>query len=504
MKLDRILDGIAVRRSQASPGLEVTALAYDSRRVVPGSLFFAVPGFKANGHDFITQVMEKGAAATVVENWQEPHQGAPFPQIQVDDVRLAMAWAAANFYGHPSRRMDMVGVTGTNGKTTTTFLIDSILRATGRRTGLLGGIEYRLGGRSLPAARTTPESIDLQAMLAEMLSAGIGSAILEVSSHGIDLCRVARLEFDVAVFTNLTQDHLDLHGDMESYFASKRRLFTGDLDSLDDTSHTAGIRPVAVINIDDGFGRRLARELSMEGGKVISFGLDPGARVSAARVGTRAGRTDFDLVTPEGTSQVRLALPGEHNLSNALAATAAALALGVPAADAARGLSHAGGPPGRFESVAADVPFRVIIDYAHNEDGLSKTLAAAREMTGARLITVFGCPGERDRDKRPRMGEVAGALSDLAILTTDDCYGESPEEILDQTEPGLIRSGGRYLRIADRRQAIAAALDAARGGDLVVIAGKGHETRQIMAAGAMPFSDRETVLEILSAGQGGK
>lgn len=490
MRLSEVLLNVPAVRQDADPATEISGLAYDSRRVEPGFLFCAVPGFKADGHDFVAQARAKGAASVLTGRWLDE---AGLPQVETANVRRSMALAAANFHGHPSQRMKVVGVTGTNGKTTTTYLIDAILRSGRQKTGLVGGIEYRIGEESAPAARTTPESIDLQQMLAGMAQAGVEAATLEVSSHGIDLYRLAFVDFDVAVFTNLTREHLDLHGEMESYYISKRRLFT---EALEDSESESGVRrrPLAVVNLDDAYGRRLAGEL----GEALGFGLSAGADITAENVKMHGWETSFDLVTPSGAAPVTLNLPGYHNLSNALAAAAAAHALGLDPQVSARGLLSVAGVPGRFELLDVKAPFKVVIDYAHNEDGLARSLSTAAELTDHKVIVVFGCPGERDREKRPEMGRIAGSSSDLAILTTDDCYGEPPEQILDEAEPGLLASGGRYLRIPDRREAIEAALQAAGPGDTVLIAGKGHETRQIMSEGPLPFSDSLVVREIMA------
>ncbi|MHB8859533.1 MAG: UDP-N-acetylmuramoyl-L-alanyl-D-glutamate--2,6-diaminopimelate ligase [Thermoleophilia bacterium] len=508
-KLDEILRGMpGILRAEATAGVEITGLAYDSQRVRPGYLFSAVPGFKIDGHEFAGQAREAGAAAILTGHWLED---AGLPQIQVESVRKAMALAARNFWDSPSRSLALIGVTGTNGKTTTTYLIDSILRENGMTTGLIGGIEYRIGEHSFESKRTTPEAIDLDRMLADMSGAGVNAAAIEVSSHGIDLYRVAWLDFSVAVFTNLTRDHLDLHGDMEKYYQSKRSLFTGTLDDpRNPDAVPSGQVPAAAINIDGEYGLRLARELSERGdalsgaangksAKPVTFGINADAVVRAGNIEYAGWETRFDLLTPSGQAPVVLKIPGAYNLENSLAAAAAATALAIPVEATAAGLSASPGAPGRFEPVDIDAPFRVVVDYAHNEDGLSKAITNARALTPGKVIIVFGSPGERDRDKRPGMGRVAGDMSDLAILTTDDCYGEPPEQILDETEAGLLESDTHFFRIPDRRQAIETAIEAAREGDTILIAGKGHETRQIMATGSVPFNDREVVLDIIGA-----
>ncbi|MDO8736183.1 MAG: UDP-N-acetylmuramoyl-L-alanyl-D-glutamate--2,6-diaminopimelate ligase [Thermoleophilia bacterium] len=482
-----------LRQERRGERIAISGLAYDSRQVKPGFLFAAVPGFKVDGHDFIGQARESGAAAVLTERWIGD---AGLPQVQVSSVRKAMACAAAIFYGNPSKSLSLIGVTGTNGKTTTTYLIDSIFHAAGLTTGLIGGIEYRNGKKSSPARRTTPESIDLQRMLREMNDAEVQAATMEVSSHGIDLYRVASLDFAIAVFTNLTRDHLDLHGDMERYFQSKRSLFAGSLDKPGDPGAAiAPNRPVAVVNVNDSYGQRLVKEF---GDGATTFGMNPEALVRAGKIEYAGWETGFDLITPSGQAPVRLHLPGAYNLENALGAAAATLSLGVAPEIIAAGLTASRGAPGRFEPVDTDAPFRIVVDYAHNEDGLAKALTAARSLTSGKLILVFGCPGERDREKRPAMGRTAGSLADLAILTTDDCYDEPAGQILDETEPGLIDSGVSYRRIPDRREAIEAAVNTAGNGDTILIAGKGHETSQLIGGRALPFNDRDVVREIIT------
>lgn len=490
MKLSRILAGATVIRQDAEPSMEVDGITADSRAAGPGCMFIAVPGFKVDGHDFVADAAGAGASVAVTERWLD---GTGIPQVQVPLARQAMARVAANFHGRPSEKLTVIGITGTNGKTTTSYLVDAILRADGRKTGLIGGIEYQLGSHTKKAVRTTPEPLELQEMLSEIAGSGADAATLEVSSHGISLYRVACTNFDVAVFTNLTPDHLDLHHDMESYFRTKKRLFSGELDGPGEVSGYA--LPKAAVNIDDAYGKRLAAVIAPE--RLVTFGRSSSAVVYAIKTMKNGWQSAFELVTPQGTAAISFNLPGDHNIANALAAAACGHALGIDTDVIAAGLGNLKSVPGRFEPVEIDAPFSVVVDYAHNVDGLRKALKAAAGLTDGKLILVFGCPGERDRDKRPQMGLIAGKNTDFSVLTTDDCYNEAPEQILDEVEPGLVESGGRYLRIGDRRQAIEAALDEAGPGDLVLIAGKGHETDQLMASGPVPFSDSETVRELL-------
>jgi len=490
----RCLRGEIIRRDPFGAGNKITGLAYDSRLVMPGYLFAAVPGFKVDGHDFIPQARKAGAILLLSERWVE---NSGMIQVQVPSVRKAMAYAAQAFYSNTQNQPLLIGVTGTNGKTTTTYLIDSILRESGLATGLVGGIEYRMGENSAAVTRTTPEAFDLHRLLKATSHTRIDAVTMEVSSHGIDLYRVACLDFAVAVFTNLTHDHLDLHGSMEHYYQVKRSLFVGSLEEPGNPDvPIAPNRPMAAVNIDDHYGRRLADELE---DRLVTYGMSPEADVRAGNIEYEGWKTGFNLLTPAGSAPVQLHLAGAYNLVNALAAAAASIAAGIRPEVIAAGLSASNGAPGRFEQVAVEAPFRVIVDYAHNEDGLAKALTTARSLSSGRLILVFGCPGERDREKRPAMGKVAGSLADLAILTTDDCYSEPPEQILDETESGLIESGGEYQRVSDRRQAIEAAVAAAGPGDTVLLAGKGHETRQIMADGPLRFSDTNVVREILTS-----
>ena len=462
---------------EGAPEVEISALAYSSRDVRPGALFFCVPGFKVDGHDFAPDAVARGASALVV---QRP-LGLGVPEVQVEDVRAAMAEIAAVFYGDPTATLQLAGVTGTNGKTTTTFLIRSILEASGLRCGLLGTVARVVGGRREEVERTTPEAIDLQATFRRMLDAGDAACAMEVSSHALHLRRADGIHFAARVFTNLTQDHLDFHPSMEDYFAAKRTLFE---------------RPggPAIVNVDDGYGRRLAGEL----GDPVTFGVEsPDATYRAVDVDFDTAGSRFTCVTPDGDVRVTTPLPGLFNVSNALSAIATARVLGVSLEHAAGALATAERVPGRFESVDEGQGFAVLVDYAHTPDSLDNVLRAAREITRGRLHVVFGAGGDRDRGKRPLMGAAASRLADRVIVTSDNPRNEQPEAIIEQI---LAGAGPEVEREVDRRKAIGRAIETAAPGDVVVIAGKGHEQGQEFEAGRKePFDDVTVAREALRA-----
>jgi UDP-N-acetylmuramoyl-L-alanyl-D-glutamate--2,6-diaminopimelate ligase len=456
-----------------APPVVVTGLAYDNRLVAPGTLFFCVPGFTRDGHDFAPDAIARGAAALVV---QRP-LGLGVPEVLVDDVRAAMAPAAARFHGDPTKSLRAVGITGTNGKTTTAFLIRGLLEAAGRRTGLLGTVTAVVGGAERPMERTTPEAIDLQRTFAEMRDAGDEAVVMEVSSHALALHRADAIHWAVAIFTNLTQDHLDFHPTMEDYFLAKRRLFeTGP--------------EVAVINVDDAYGARLAADFP----DAIRIGIDaPGAQLRARDVESDASGSTF---TADGVT-LRSPLPGRFNVLNVLGAVAAVRALGVDDATIAEALPHAARVPGRFEPVDEGQPFAVLVDYAHTPDSLDNVLRAARPLASGRLIVVFGAGGDRDRAKRPLMGAVACEQADVVIVTSDNPRSEDPEAIVAQILEGC--AAGVEVEV-DRRAAIERAIGMAGFGDVVVIAGKGHEQGQELAGGRkIPFDDRTVAQEALRA-----
>ena len=450
----------------------VTGIAYRSDAVQPGFAFFCIRGFAHDGHDFAQDAIDRGASALVVER-ELPHLDVP--QFLVPESRIALALAAAEFYGHPSRAMQLAGITGTNGKTTTTYLLDSIMRAAGRITGIVGTVETRVAGERLPASRTTPESSDLEALLARMLEAGVSSAALEVSSHAIDLHRVDGLRFAVVAFTNLTQDHLDYHTTLEEYFMVKRRLFM-DFDVA-----------ARVINIDDPVGRSLAEEVEAP----ITVSQDSSATVRAQDVALAADGSRFELVVGGETASVRLPLAGAYNVSNALVAAGCALACGVDLATIVRGLELAPQVPGRLERVDCGGAFSVIVDYAHTPDSLEKAIVAVKAVTPGRVVVVFGCGGDRDLEKRPLMGTVAGLNADFTIVTSDNPRSEDPVGIILQIEDGLRITDATWEVEIDRGRAIARAISLARPGDAVLIAGKGHEDYQIFADRRVHFDDRE-------------
>jgi UDP-N-acetylmuramoyl-L-alanyl-D-glutamate--2,6-diaminopimelate ligase len=457
--------------------VEIRELAYEAGTATEGSLFFCVRGSRADGHDFASEAVGRGAAALVVERPVE----AGRPQLVVTDTRASMAVAADAFFGEPTRTLEVAGVTGTNGKTTTAFLLHAVLDAAGRNPGLVGTVEWRVGGVTRPAPRTTPEAIDLQRLFREMLTAGDRSVALEASSHGSALRRLDRVRLDVLVFTNLSQDHLDLHGSMEDYYQAKRRLFTGAQP------------PPAAVGVDGEWGRRLAEELDGAGrAPLVTFGFAPDAEI----------RPDGLVLTPAGSRfraagiELETPLRGRFNVRNVLGAVAAGVLLGIDDDELAAGVAAVAGVPGRFEAVDAGQPFTVLVDYAHTPDSLDTVLETARELTDGRLIVVFGAGGDRDRGKRPLMGRVAREHADLVIVTSDNPRTENPVAIIQD----VLQGAGTDVEIdPDRRSAIARAFALAEPGDVVVIAGKGHEQGQEVAGVVHPFDDRVVARECLAA-----
>ena len=503
MMLSELARALGAHSTTGDRDAPVTAVEYDSRRVGPGAIFVAVRGHQVDGRRFIPQAVKAGAAAVLTDAPLETDPGVPV--LTLPDVRSGMALAAAVLYGRPTEGLLMIGLTGTNGKTTTAFLLESILEADGRKTGVLGTVNFRYAGRVRPAPNTTPEGPDLQKMLAEMRDSGVSAAVMEVSSHALDLGRVAGCAFDAAVFTNLSQDHLDYHGDLDCYFEAKAKLYS---DYLRGKKLAQG--PAAVINIDDSWGRKLAER---HAGRTVTFGLDPDADVRALdHCSERTGLT-ARIDTPAGAFDLRSPLIGDFNLYNVLAATAAAHAVGLPLEAVSRGLSASHGAPGRLERVGQNDDYLVLVDYAHTPDALDRALSAIRALAPRRLVTVFGCGGDRDRTKRPLMGRAAGRLSDLAVVTSDNPRTEEPLAIIEEILPGLARpelrridaesidggyEPGGYVVAPDRREAIRLACRVLGPGDALVIAGKGHEDYQILGREKIHFDDREEALLALS------
>jgi UDP-N-acetylmuramoyl-L-alanyl-D-glutamate--2,6-diaminopimelate ligase len=455
-----------------APEVEISGLAYSSQSVTPGTLFFCVPGFRADGHDFAPQAVERGAAALVC---QRP-LGLGVPEVLVDDVRAAMGPAAARFFGDPTAELDVVGITGTNGKTTTAFLVRHLLEADGRRCGLLGTVKRVVGGVGEDVERTTPEAIDLQATFRRMLDAGDQTCAMEVSSHALELGRAAGIRFACRVFTNLTQDHLDFHETMEAYFLAKRRLF-----------EELGL---SVVNVDDQYGRRIAAELDC-----VTVGIETQADYRALDVEFDLMGSRFRCETPDGLVQLESPLPGLFNVQNVLGAVAAARVLGVGVETITAALPRFGRVPGRFEPVDEGQDFGVLVDYAHTPDSLENVLRAAREVARGRVHVVFGAGGDRDRGKRPLMGEAARRLADRVLVTSDNPRSEPPEAIVDEIMEG---AGPGAERETDRARAIGLAIEGAEPGDVVVIAGKGHEQGQEFENGRKePFDDRSVAREAL-------
>ncbi len=480
------------------PGsLDVTGIAYDSRRVQSGDIFVALKGLTTDGHDHLDQAIAQGARALLVDvGWKGASRDFGVPVFHATDTREALAWLAAEHYGHPSRAMEVIGVTGTNGKTTTTHIIEAILQEAGRSTGLIGtlGGRYQEGGASqtLETGHTTPQALELQGLFARMKRGGVNAVVMEVSSHALDQLRVAHTDFDAAAFTNLTQDHLDYHQTMEAYAKAKAKLF-GMIDP------SSGFRGVAV-NLDDPAGETMGKQARVP---VLGYSASGHpAELRAEDLQLTAVGSRWKVVTPFGEQGVTLRLPGHFNVSNALAAIGCALGLGIPLATCVAGLERMRGVPGRVELVTGpEDPFSVLVDYAHTPDGLSNILKTARAFTRNRLILVFGCGGDRDKGKRSQMGEIAGRLADGVFLTSDNPRTEDPQAILSEVATGIT---GAFTMEADREKAISLAIAEARAGDVVVVAGKGHETYQIFADRTVHFDDREVARAALAKRTGSK
>lgn len=498
MQLGKIFTGVDVLDFQADPEMDISGLAYNSLKVKPGFLFVAIRGNAQDGHNFMEEAVRKGAMALVGEDFRGIH--TQVPRIKVSDSREALSGLAANFYDRPFKKMNLVGITGTNGKTTTSYILEAILLAAGAIPGIIGTVNYRLPGLTLQAPVTTPESLDLMQILRIMADKGVTDTVMEVSSHALDQKRVNDCPFRVVIFTNLTRDHLDYHHSMEAYFEAKSLLFR------DIRKQLPGNFTRAVINTDDPKGNELARITDFP---VLTYGLGTDCDIRADRLQvTRTGLT-ASLITPAGKLDIRSSLIGSYNIYNILAASAAAFCLDIDLNTISEGIGNLKGVPGRLELVKAGIAPTVVVDYAHTPDALQKSLAAVKDIVAGRLITVFGCGGDRDKGKRREMGRVAGENSDLIIVTSDNPRTEDPEAIIAQIEKGILECGLKtltdsknkrmtgYLVEMDRKKAIWKAIEMADRSDLILIAGKGHEDYQIVGKEKRHFDDREIAGEAL-------
>ncbi len=490
MQLGELLNNIKALEVAGNKQIEIKGITHNSKSVKPGYLFVAIKGFQTDGHKYIKDALEAGASAIVVQDRTSVPAGTA--GILVEDTREALGLLASAFYNFPSKKMRLVGVTGTNGKTTTSYLINSIFRREGYKVGLVGTIANYIGDKKLDVQHTTPEAHQLQELFREMVNEGVQAAVMEVSSHALSLNRVTGTEFDVGVFTNLTQDHLDFHSNMEEYFQAKLGLFK----SLGQGSKK--FPKFAVINKDDPYSKRIIPECKVP---VLTYGLSEDADVRAVEVYAREHGSTFKVISKYGSDILNLKLGGLFNVYNALAAYAVGLGSGIGRETLAVSLENLKGVPGRFEMIECGQDFTVVVDYAHTPDGLENILKAARAISQGRLITVFGCGGDRDRTKRPLMGKIAGQYSDLTIITSDNPRTEDPVKIINDIEAGLkgTVNPARYHVIPDRRDAIEAAITEALAGDFVIIAGKGHEDYQILGHKKVHFDDREEARKIIKA-----
>lgn len=501
MKLSRLIAGLETTDTSGPLTVDIAGIAYHSGQVKPGYLFVALKGSNQNGNAFIPEALSRGARALISED--AVCCDAPATCVRVLNSRSALALVAARFFGDPSLHTTIIGVTGTNGKTTTTYILESMMHQAGYAPAVIGTINYRFGTTMAKSAHTTPESLELQGLLATMREGGVTHVAMEVSSHALDQDRVRGVHFDVAVFTNLTADHLDYHKTIEQYGKSKEKLFSCFLEQ-----RSGGKQTYAVINIDDLFGRHLETVTSA---RKLRYGFSALVDITIERPSISLEGISGCLKTPRGDVDFHTSLVGRYNLYNIMAAAGAALCLDVPLEAICAGLEHLAQVPGRMERVREGIDFTVLVDYAHTPDALEKTLASVQELSPKRIITVFGCGGDRDRSKRPVMGRIAGLMSDVVIITSDNPRREHPEQIINEILKGLSdtdiapigsAAGGQkkgYLVMADRREAIATALNMAREGEAVVIAGKGHEDYQIIGNQVLPFDDRNVVRELLGA-----
>lgn len=479
MKLKELLEGLEIVDIRGSLDEEIENIAYDSRKAKSGYLFVCIEGFTTDGHKFVPSAVENGAKAFLVQKDIEVPEGATV--VRVKDTRFALAYTADRLFGHPSGKFRLVGVTGTKGKTTTTYMIKSILEAANQKVGLVGTLGSRIGDQAIHTERTTPESYDLQALFSEMAVKSVDSVVMEVSSQGLELHRVSCCDFDIGVFTNLTQDHIspNEHSSMEEYFNAKLKLFS--------------MCQTGIVNIDSSYGEEVVKKAKC---KVYTYGIDKEADIRAVNIVEHQSSVEFDAVTPWGQGRVEVSVPGKFSIYNALAAIGVSCMSGVSFENIAKGLVNIT-VPGRAEVIYAGDDYTVITDYAHTPDSLENILTTFKAYAKGRLVSLFGCGGDRDRTKRPVMGEISGRIADFTIITSDNPRTEDPEAIINEIEEGIKKTEGSYIRITDRREAITYALANAQPNDIIILAGKGHETYQMFKDKTIHFDEREVVKEIM-------
>lgn len=482
MKISELWDFIEVLEASGDTNKEITGVSYDSRKVEPGHMFVCVEGFNSDGHDYIDDAVRRGASSLLVQ--KKVQAPADTTVIRVKDSRKAMAAVGHVFYNFPSQRLKIIGVTGTNGKTTTTYLLKSILEKAGFNVGLLGTIAIRIGNKEFPSLRTTPESLDLHRLFAKMVEEGVEYVVMEVSSHSLDLDRVGYVDFDIGIFTNLTRDHLDFHGNMDNYLDAKIKLFK----STD---------RINIINSDDPSKEKIIERIKHLPTPILTYGIKNRADFMATDIVLGSSSVKYNMVWKDKTLPIEVKIPGIISVYNSLAAASALMAEGIQPVHIMEGLNGVEGVKGRSESIDTGRGFNVIIDYAHTPDGLENILSTINGFAKGRVITVFGCGGNRDREKRPIMGEIAGELSDFVVITSDNPRKEEPHHIIDEILPGVERTGSSYICIVDRREAIEYAVRMAKPDDVVVLAGKGHETYQEFGDRTIEFDERKIVMEIL-------
>ncbi|SHH57190.1 UDP-N-acetylmuramoylalanyl-D-glutamate--2,6-diaminopimelate ligase [Caloranaerobacter azorensis DSM 13643] len=486
MKLIDLINGLEIEKYSGDLDIEISKIVYDSRKAENGCIFVAIKGYKTDGHNYINQAISNGAKAVILQ--RDINIPENIVKILVKDTRCALARISSNYYKNPSEKLELIGITGTNGKTTTTYLIKSILEASGKNVGLIGTIGNVINGEIVKSKNTTPESLDLQEFFNRMVNTNIDSCVMEVSSHSLELKRVEYCDFNVGIFTNLTPEHLDFHKDLQSYMEAKVKLFYKTRD-------------YNIINIDDEYGRKIQSIIQELDTPILTYGIEKKADIMARNIEIYASGVKFDLITPDGSIDIRLNIPGKFSVYNALAAASCGIAFNIKLEDIKRGLETIQGVRGRFEVVPTNTDFSVIIDYAHTPDGFKKVLSTIDQFAKGRKMIVFGCGGDRDKTKRPKMGEIASHYCDICIITTDNPRTENPKEIVKDILRGIDDENCECVIIEDRKEAIRYALEIAKKDDVILLAGKGHETYQIIGKEVLPFDEREIVLGILNEGK---